>query len=191
MSINDSIITNLSKNHEIILGDRLSSPVRLIYQSWPEGTLPVVSVFNWVYNHADYIRESIESILNQETTFPVEIIIHDDASTDGSTQIIREYESKYPHLFRNILQKDNQWSQGKCVVRPLFEMPRGGYVALTHGDDYWTDFQKLETQFHYMIENQDCVACFHQSRLVDENKNVLKKFQHSFLKQHFIYLKYI
>lgn len=152
----------------------LERPVRIADQIWPEGTAPALSVFSWVFNHAEYIHQSIQSILNQETNFPVEIIIHDDASTDGTAEIILDYEKMYPQLFRNILQKDNQWSQGKCVVRPLFEMPRGEFIALTHGDDYWTDSKKLETQFHYMLENQDCVACFHQSRLVDENSNVLK-----------------
>jgi glycosyltransferase involved in cell wall biosynthesis len=153
---------------------RLKKAVKITEQVWSDGAMPLVSVFSWVYNHADYIHQNIQSILNQETSFPVEIIIHDDASTDGTAEIILEYEKKYPQLFRNILQKDNQWSQGKCVVRPLFEMPRGEYIALTHGDDYWTDSKKLETQFHYMLENQDCVGCFHQSRLVDENNNILK-----------------
>jgi len=152
----------------------LEKPIRLTDQVWPEGTVPVVSVFSWVYNHVEFIRESIDSILMQETTFPVEIIIHDDASTDGTAEIILEYQKIYPQLFRNILQKDNQWSQGKCVVRPLFEMPRGEYIALTHGDDYWTDSKKLETQFQYMLVNQDCVGCFHQSRLVDENNQTIK-----------------
>ena len=153
---------------------RLKKAVKITEQVWSDGTMPLLSVFSWVFNHANYIHQSIQSILNQETSFPVEIIIHDDASTDGTAEIILEYEKKYPQLFRNILQKDNQWSQGKCVVRPLFEVPRGEYIALTHGDDYWTDSKKLETQFRFMMENQDCVGCFHQSRLVDENNQPIK-----------------
>ncbi len=152
----------------------LERPVRIADQIWPEGVVPALSVFSWVFNHKNFIHQSIQSILNQETSFPVEIIIHDDASSDGTAEIILDYEKMYPQLFRNILQKDNQWSQGKCVVRPLFEMPRGEFITLTHGDDYWTDSKKLETQFRYMLENQDCVGCFHQSQLVDENNNVLK-----------------
>jgi glycosyltransferase involved in cell wall biosynthesis len=152
----------------------LENPVRIAQQIWPEGTVPVVSVFSWVFDHAEFIRQSIESIINQKTSFPVEVIIHDDASTDGTTQIISEYQKQYPQLFRNILQKENQWSQGKCVVRPLFEIPRGDYIALAHGDDYWIDSKKLETQFRYLQENQECVACFHNSRLVDDKNNVLK-----------------
>lgn len=122
-------------------------------QIWPVQTLPVVSVFNWVYNHVDYIRESIESILVQKTTFPIEIIIHDDASNDGTADIIKEYERKYPHLFRNILHTENQWSQGKSVMTPLFEKPKGKYLALTHGDDYWTDPHKLQKQVDFLETN--------------------------------------
>ena len=66
----------------------MNSTTRIIDQTWPDSTIPIVSVFNWVYNHKDFIRESIESILMQETTFPVEIIIQDDASNDGTREII-------------------------------------------------------------------------------------------------------
>ncbi len=146
---------------------RLPVPVRITEQVWPEGTVPVVSVFNWAYNHVEFIRQSIESILIQETTFPVEIIIHDDASTDGTTEFIREYEAKYPQLFRNIIQTENQWSQGKSVMEPMFTAPRGEFVALTHGDDYWTSPQKLENQAKWMWAYPDCAFCFHQTSIID------------------------
>jgi glycosyltransferase involved in cell wall biosynthesis len=131
----------------------LDNPIKITEQNWPEGTQPVVSVFSWVYNHIDYIRESIESILEQKTTFPVEIILHDDASNDGTAEIIKEYEKKYPKLFKNILQKKNQWSQGNSVMSPLFEKPKGKYIALTHGDDYWTDPYKLQKQVEILESN--------------------------------------
>ena len=114
----------------------MDTPIVITEHKWPSDTQPVVSIFNWVYNHKDYIRESIDSILMQKTTFRVEIIIHDDASNDGTAEIIKEYEVIYPKLFNNILQKENQWSQGKSVMTPLFERPKGKYVALAHGDDY-------------------------------------------------------
>jgi glycosyltransferase involved in cell wall biosynthesis len=132
---------------------RLKKPVRITEQVWPEGTVPVVSVFNWAYNHAEFIRESIESILMQATTFPVEIIIHDDASTDGTSEIIRGYEAKYPKLFQNILQSENQWQKSGSVMAPLLSAPRGEYLALAHGDDYWTDPQKLQKQADYFQSN--------------------------------------
>ena len=135
--------------------------MRITEQTWPEGTVPVVSVFSWSYNHVDFIRQSIDSILMQETTFPVEIIIHDDASTDGTTEIIREYESKHPQLFRNIIQKENQWSQGKSVMDPMFTAPRGEFIALTHGDDFWTDPMKLTKQVHLLESDPKIHLCFH------------------------------
>ncbi len=133
----------------------LERPVKITEQVWPDEALPVLSIFNWVYNHREFIRESIESILNQKTTFPVEIIIHDDASSDGTNEIILEYQEKYPFLFKNILHKENQWSQGKSVMVPLFEVPRGNYIALAHGDDYWTDPLKLQKQVDFLDGNPE------------------------------------
>jgi glycosyltransferase involved in cell wall biosynthesis len=138
----------------------LSAPVSVTEQVWTDDIMPVVSVFNWVYNHKEYIRESIESILMQQTTFPIEIIIHDDASNDGTKEIILEYQEKYPRLFRNILQEENQWSQGKSVMAPLITAPRGNYIALTHGDDYWTDPLKLQKQVDFLEENPTYTICW-------------------------------
>lgn len=143
--------------------------MKITEQAWPEGTVPVVSVFNWAYNHVDFIRESIDSILMQETTFPVEIIIHDDASTDGTTEIIREYEAKYPQLFRNIIQTENQWSQGKSVMDPMFTAPRGEFIALAHGDDYWTSPHKLQKQVNQMAEDEHIALLGHYTGIVDES----------------------
>ena len=106
----------------------------------------------------------------QETTFPVEIIIHDDASNDGSAEIIRAYEKKYPQLFRNILQEENQWSQGKSIMQPLVTAPRANLIALTHGDDYWISSNKLEKQYNALNENSDSVLCLHQCFVTNENK---------------------
>jgi glycosyltransferase involved in cell wall biosynthesis len=110
----------------------------------------------------------------QETTFPVEIIIHDDASNDGTAEIIREYEKKYPQLFRNILQEENQWSQGKSIMQPLVTAPRANLIALTHGDDYWISSNKLEKQHNALKVNPDAVLCLHQCFITNENKNDFK-----------------
>lgn len=129
-----------------------------------QNELPLVSVFNWTYNQKDYIRDSIESILSQRTNFRVEIIIHDDASNDGTREIILEYQKKYPELFNNILQDENQWSNGNGVMSHLFDKPRGKYIALAHGDDCWTDTLKLYKQVKYLEKNQDCSLSFHASK---------------------------
>lgn len=148
---------------------KLKSTKEITKQNWPEGTKPVVSVFNWTYNHIDYIKESIESILIQKTNFPVEIIIHDDASTDGTKEIILEYQEKYPQLFRNILHTENQWGQGKSIMKPLFEKPKGKYIALTHGDDYWTDPYKLQKQFDFLEKNKLCNYVFTNNSVLHSN----------------------
>jgi len=150
----------------------LTEAVRITEQNWGDDSRPVVSVFNWSFNHVKFIRQSIESILEQKTTFPVEIIIHDDASADGTQEIIREYETRYPRLFRNIIQKENQWSQGNSVMDPMIRAPRGKYIALTHGDDCWADPFKLQKQVEYLEDNPDCVLSCHDACTIDQHDQV-------------------
>lgn len=135
-------------------------------------TVPVLSIFNWVYNHGRYLRQSIDSILQQRTNFPVEIIVHDDASTDGGAEIIRDYERRFPGLFRNVLHSVNQYSQGKCLVAPLLARPRGNFVALTHGDDYWTSPDKLQRQVDLLLAHSSACGCFHAADDVNEISDV-------------------
>jgi glycosyltransferase involved in cell wall biosynthesis len=85
----------------------LPRPVRITEHQWPEGTVPLVTITCVTYQHVNFIRDAIEGFLMQETTFPVEILIHDDASTDGTADIVREYEAKYPHLIKPIYQMEN------------------------------------------------------------------------------------
>jgi hypothetical protein len=152
---------------------RLEKPVRITEQVWPEGTLPVVSIWCITYNHANFIRDAIEGFLIQETTFPVEIFIHDDASTDGTADIVREYAAKYPQLFWTVLQKENQWSRGngKILFNYLIQQ-RGVFIALCEGDDFWTSHDKLEAQVEYMRHNQSCSCCFHLASVIDERGNL-------------------
>jgi len=131
---------------------------------------PEVSICCITYNHGKYLRNAIESFLMQKTTFPFEILIHDDASTDGTSGIIREYEKKYPDLIKPIYQTENQYSQGKSISA-TYQFPRakGKYIALCEGDDYWTDPQKLQKQVDYLEANQNCALCFHATEFVYEN----------------------
>lgn len=145
-----------------------NAPIKLTEQNWAKNAIPVVSVFSWVFNHKEFIRQSIESILMQETTFPVEIIIQDDASNDGTREIIEEYEIKYPNLFKNIYFSENQYSQGKSIMNNLFEKPNGKYISLNHGDDYWCDPLKLQKQFVLMEENQNCNIVFHNCMTINQ-----------------------
>ena len=112
-----------------------------------------VSICCITYNHEKYIRETLDSFIMQITNFRYEVLIHDDASTDGTDSIIREYEEKYPEIIKPIYQKENQYSKGVSIME-TFQRPRihGKYVALCEGDDYWTDPYKLQKQYDAMEE---------------------------------------
>lgn len=119
---------------------------------------PLVSVIAITYNHESYIRDCLEGFLMQKTNFPVEIIIHDDASTDHTADIIREYYEKRPDLFHVIIERENLYSQKKPIVTPLYEKVQGKYIALCECDDYWIDPLKLQKQFD-LCEKEDIVGC--------------------------------
>jgi glycosyltransferase involved in cell wall biosynthesis len=97
----------------------------------------------------------------QKTDFPFEIIIHDDASTDATADIIREYERKYPDIIRPIYQTENQYSKGQNAVLFTFKAAKGNYIALCEGDDYWIDPLKLQKQITEMEKHPECYMSFH------------------------------
>lgn len=134
---------------------------------------PTVSVLCITYNHEEYIRSTLESFVMQKTSFPFEVIIHDDASTDGTASIIEEYVNKYPHIFVSICQKENQYKKGIIpTVDILLPRARGRYIALCEGDDYWCDEHKLQRQFEYMELHAECSMCVHNTKKHYLNKNV-------------------
>lgn len=106
----------------------------------------IVSVLCFAYNHEKYIRQAIEGFLMQKTSFGIEILIHDDASTDKTQEIIKEYQEKYPDLVKTVLQTENQYSKGIDVCKFLINIAKGKYIAFCEGDDYWIDERKLEKQ---------------------------------------------
>lgn len=108
---------------------------------------PLVSISCITYNHAPYIRECLDGFLMQKTAFAYEVLIHDDASTDGTEEIIREYEAKYPEKIKPLYEKENQWvkvRRGSAVFN--FPRVRGKYIALCEGDDYYAGPAKLNKQ---------------------------------------------
>lgn len=154
----------------------LPRPVSIGEQSWPEGTAPLVSICCTAFNHGEFIRDCIEGFLIQETTFPVEIIIHDDASTDDTVKTLLQYQAKVPQLFRLILQKQNQYSLGTPnLARFVIPQARGKYLAICEGDDYWTDPTKLQKQVEFLELNPEYVITYHDARIVDEHGNPLEK----------------
>lgn len=128
----------------------------------------LVSVVMLCYNHEKYIRQALESVLNQKTDFRYEVIVHEDASTDGSAAILREMEEKYPDKLRPVYQTENQYSQGVLFKTKFVEpMIRGKYVANCECDDYWCDENKLQKQVDILEKNPYLVACVHNCYLVD------------------------
>ncbi len=121
---------------------------------------PVVSVLMWTYNDAAYIRQSVDSVLMQEADFEYELVISDDCSTDGTTEILQAYQRQHPDKIRLILSKENLWTRNVIEQRLLYQ-GRGKYIALTHGDDYWTDPRKLQKQVDLLEARQSASAVFH------------------------------
>ena len=101
----------------------------------------------------------------QKCTFPFEIVIHDDASTDRTVEIIKEYADIYPSLIFPIYQTENQFSKKEGSIESRFVWPytRGKYIAICEGDDYWTDSGKLQKQVDLLEADPDCSLCFHNS----------------------------
>ena len=135
-----------------------------------------VSVCCLAYNHASYIRQCLDGFLMQKTNFPIEILIHDDASTDGTQDIIREYEAKYPDIIKPIYQKENQYSKGISISLTYnWSRAKGKYVAICEGDDYWTDPYKLQKQVDFLESHPDYVMCSHRFNQYIQDKNLLEE----------------
>ena len=121
---------------------------------------PSVSVWMLCYNHSKYIDEAIQSVLMQKTNFPVNIVIHDDASPDGSAEIIKKYAAKYPNI-TPILQPVNIHHSGKYALSYMLPYLTGKYIAHCECDDFWLDEHKLQMQVDYLESNPDCIAVYH------------------------------
>lgn len=139
-------------------------------------TIPLVSICCTTYNHLNYIRQCLDGFVMQKTNFPIEILIHDDASTDGTQDIIREYEAKYPNIIKPIYQKENQYSKGvKVSLVYNYSRTKGKYIALCEGDDYWTDPYKLQKQVDFLESHPDYVMCSHRFDQYYEDGHRLEK----------------
>lgn len=127
----------------------------------------VVSILCITYNQKEYLKSALDGCVHQETDFAFEIIVHDDASTDGTTEIIKEYAEKYPALIRPLYEEENQYSKGNSIAKIMFPEIRGRYVAFCEGDDYWCDAHKLQKQVNVMREHSSVVACVHNAWVLD------------------------
>lgn len=125
-----------------------------------------VSVVVMTFNHARFIRQALDSVLAQRGARRYEVLISEDCSTDGTREIVVDYQRRYPDRIRLLLSEHNLRSN--AVVRRGIEAARGAYVAFLDGDDYWTDPDKLEKQVEFLRAHPQCSMCFHNARVVDE-----------------------
>ena len=131
----------------------------------------MVSISCTTFNHEGYVAQALDGFLRQKTDFEFEILVHDDASTDGTVSIIKEYEYKYPSLIKPIYQSENQYSKG-VKIWPLNEArAQGKYVALCEGDDYWTDPTKLQRQVDFMEAHPSYTLCVHSAMKVRPDRS--------------------
>jgi glycosyltransferase involved in cell wall biosynthesis len=132
----------------------------------------IVSIHCIVFNQAPYLRQCLEGFIMQKTNFKFEAIVHDDASTDGSADIIREYAAKYPHIIKPILEIDNQWSKhDESLNKIMLKFCTGKYMAYCEGDDYWTDPNKLQRQVDFLDEHLEYVATTENAEFFDMKTN--------------------
>lgn len=127
---------------------------------------PLVVIVCITYNHKEYIRDALEGFVNQKTKFSYVAIVHDDASTDGTNEIVQEYAEKYSNIIKPIYEIENQYSKrdgsmGK-VVNGAIKATGSTYIALCEGDDYWLDSYKLQKQIDFLETHPDYSMCFHK-----------------------------
>lgn len=131
-----------------------------------------VSVICNAYNHEKYIRSALEGFVMQKTDFKFEVLVHDDASTDGTADIIREYELKYPEIIKPVYQTENQYSKGGGRISAIqYGRVRGKYIAICEGDDYWIDPLKLQKQYDALEAHPEIDGCAHNSWKVNSETN--------------------
>ncbi|NWO01557.1 MAG: glycosyltransferase family 2 protein [Idiomarinaceae bacterium] len=156
------------KNIKQIPASQLRSEDEII-SSWKgDVDKPLVSINCITYNHASYIEDALIGFLRQETDFPIEILVHDDASTDGTADIIRKYEALYPKLIKPIYQSENQYSKGFRLMPYNARRALGTYIAMCEGDDYWTDASKLNKQVTFLENNREYVISGHDAVILSE-----------------------
>lgn len=135
---------------------------------------PLVSIVCHTFNHVNYIKDALNGFLMQSTDFAFEIILHDDASTDGTTEIVKEFAQSYPNIIVPIIQTENQWSKGVRPSTNTFPKAKGKYIAFCEGDDFWINENKIQKQYNYMIKNPKATLCFHDHVITNEEREVLK-----------------
>lgn len=136
---------------------------------------PLVVTYSLAYNHEQYIRDALEGFVMQKTDFPFVAIVHDDASTDGTADIIREYAETYPEIIKPIYETENQYSKrdGSLlkIINSAIEATDAKYIAMCEGDDYWTDPLKLQKQVDFLESHPDYGMCYTKVKRYNQSKS--------------------
>lgn len=129
--------------------------------NWATDAPVAVTVCSITFNQAEFIAKALDGMLSQRLPEPFEIIIHDDASTDGTREIVQDYATRYPRIVRAVLPERNRYSQGISIFAEILPLAKGRYVALCEGDDYWLGRDKLAVQAKFLDATPDCDICSH------------------------------
>lgn len=136
----------------------------------------VLTAYCLTYNHENYIEKTLQGFVSQKTNFRFKVIVHDDASTDKTAEIVRQYAEKYQDIIYPIFQKENQYSQHipifNTYIKPELE---GKYIAVCEGDDYWCDPNKLQMQYDYMETHPECALCVHNTQKITTHGEKITK----------------
>lgn len=136
---------------------------------------PLVSIKCLVFNHEPYLRQCLDGFVMQKTDFPFEAIVHDDASTDGSAAIIREYAEKYPDIIKPIYETENQYSKKDGSLSKIMNTAcKGKFIAICEGDDYWIDPQKLQKQVSFLEAHPDYTMCVTEAKVLVPNNEYVE-----------------
>ena len=139
--------------------------------------VPLVSIVCTAFNHEAFIKDALEGFILQRTDFLFEIIISDDASTDLTATIIKQYQDKYPKLFKPFYYENNQYSKGvPFFINDLMPSCKGKYIAFCEGDDYWTDPYKLQKQVDFLEANSEYVLVADNSIYYDVRTETKRLF---------------
>ncbi len=134
-----------------------------------------ISIICLTYNHKKYIRETLDGFFMQKGEVEYEVLVHDDASLDGTIEILKEYKGKYPDKVTLILQKENQYPKGiKKILKRMYSLAKGKYLAVCEGDDFWVYDHKLQKQFELMEKNPNIALCYHNALVYQEESDTLK-----------------
>lgn len=125
------------------------------------------------YNHSLYIKQCLDGFVMQQTTYNIEVVVHDDASTDDTAKIVMEYAQQYPDLIIPLIEKENQYYKKNGIWNNIVPYLRGKYIAFCEGDDYWIDPNKIQRQIDFLESHSDYSMCFHNAFVLKSKKNAI------------------